>query len=90
MKRKFNQNLSGNKVYHTNSLALVAKNMLCSRLHCQKSFNLILFPYKITGVKRCGQTLKGTPPALILFPVLEDWGEEDREWEDLYPKPLKP
>jgi hypothetical protein len=30
MERELNQNLSGNEVYHTNSLILLVKNMLCS------------------------------------------------------------
>ena len=41
MKRQLNQNLSGNEVYSTNSLILLVKNMLCSRLHGQKGFNSI-------------------------------------------------
>ena len=47
MKRESNQNVSGNEVYFTNSLILLAKNMLCSKLHRQQSFNLILFSRKI-------------------------------------------
>ena len=47
MKREVNQNVSGDEVYYTNSLISLVKNMLCSRLHCQKGFNLIPFLYKI-------------------------------------------
>ena len=36
MKREFNQNLSKNEVDNTNSVVLLIKNMLCSKLHCQK------------------------------------------------------
>ena len=36
-------NLSGNEVDFTNSEILLVKSMLCSKLHCQKGFNLILF-----------------------------------------------
>ena len=39
MKRKLNQNLSGNEVDHTNSSILLVKNMLCRTLHCQKVLN---------------------------------------------------
>jgi hypothetical protein len=35
----FNLKLSGNEVYYTNSLILVVKIMLCSKLHCQKVLN---------------------------------------------------
>ena len=42
MKRESNQNLSGNEVYNTNS-SMLLKNMLCSKLDCQKVFNLIIF-----------------------------------------------
>ena len=41
MKRELIQNLFGNKVYYTNSLILLVNNMLCSKLPCQKDFNLI-------------------------------------------------
>ena len=47
MKNESNQNLSGNEVYHTNSLILLVQNMLCSKLHCQKGCNLIRFSYEI-------------------------------------------
>jgi len=47
MKRDLNQNFSGNEVYYTNSLILLVKNMLFSKLHCQKGFNLNPFSYKI-------------------------------------------
>ena len=42
--------LSGNEVYFTNSLILLGKNMLGSKLHCQKGFNLIPFLYKIAPI----------------------------------------
>ena len=45
MKREIYLNLSGNEVYYRNSLILPVKNMLCSELHRQKGFNLILFSY---------------------------------------------
>jgi hypothetical protein len=48
MKCELNQNLAGNEVYNTNSLISPAKNMLCSKHHCQKGFNLIPFSYKIS------------------------------------------
>ena len=46
MKRELDQNPSGDKVYYTNSLTLLVKNMLCSKLHDQKSLNSISFSYK--------------------------------------------
>ena len=39
------------KFYDTNSSILVVKNMLCSKLDCQKVFNLILFLHKIPEPK---------------------------------------
>ena len=33
--------------YYTNFLILLVKNMLCSNVHDQKSFTLIIFSYKI-------------------------------------------
>ena len=47
MKRDLNSNLSGNQVYYTNSLLLLVKNMLCSKLYRQKGFNLNPFSYKM-------------------------------------------
>ena len=41
MNRELNSNLSGNKVYYTNSSILLEKNMLCNKLHDQKGFDLI-------------------------------------------------
>ena len=35
-----------------NSLILLVKKMLCSKLHFQKGFNLILFSYKIGDIQR--------------------------------------
>jgi hypothetical protein len=34
--KAFKLKLSGNEVDYTNSLILLVKNMLCSKLHCQK------------------------------------------------------
>ena len=42
--------MSGNEVCYTNSLILLVKNMLCSKLHRQKGFNGIPFSYKIQGL----------------------------------------
>jgi len=39
MKRLFNQNLSENEVYYTNSFMPLAKYMLCSKLYDQKVLN---------------------------------------------------
>ena len=41
------KNTSGNEVSYTNSLILLIKMMLCSKLHCQKFFRLQSFSYKI-------------------------------------------
>jgi len=49
IKRESTETLSGNDVYHTNSLILLVKKMLCSKLYCQKGFNSTLFSYKIEG-----------------------------------------
>ena len=38
---------SGNEVYYTNSLILLTKIMLCSKLHCQEFLKLKLFSYEI-------------------------------------------
>ena len=42
-----NLELFGNAVDYTNSLMLLIKNMLCSKLHYQKGFDVILFSHKI-------------------------------------------
>ena len=42
-------------------MRLLVKNMLCSKPHCQKSFEVILFSYKSSDF--CGPTV-GTPPFL--------------------------
>ena len=49
MKWKLYENLSGNEVYYTKSLILLAKNMLYSKIHYQKGFNLNPFLYKIVN-----------------------------------------
>ena len=40
-------NISGNEVYYMHSSIFLVKNMMCSRLHCQKGLNVSLFSYKI-------------------------------------------
>jgi hypothetical protein len=47
MRRELSSNLSGNEVCQTNSLILLVKNMLCSKLHSLKGFDTIMFSYKI-------------------------------------------
>ena len=47
MKWGLHYNFFGNQVYYRNSLILLAKNMLCSKLHYQQAFNIIVFSYKI-------------------------------------------
>ena len=47
MKRVINQNLSGNEVHSTACSLLVISKNLCSKLHCEKGFELVLFSYKI-------------------------------------------
>ena len=39
--------LSSDEVHFTSSSLLLVKNMLCSKIHCQKGLNLIIFSYKI-------------------------------------------
>ena len=48
---KIKFNLFGNEVYYTNSLTLLVKNMLCSKVRCQKAFNLILISYEIRDTR---------------------------------------
>ena len=48
MKGELNQKPSGNEVCYTNSLISLAKNMLCSKIHCQKV--VIQFPFHIRFV----------------------------------------
>ena len=45
LKRDLVRNLSGNDVYRTNSLIILVKNMLCSRLHRQTGVILIIFSW---------------------------------------------
>ena len=47
--KKIRLYISGDEIYFTNSLILLVKNMLYSKLHCQRGFNLILFSCKIWG-----------------------------------------
>ena len=49
MKREFNQKKTGNEVYYTARSLLVMFNNLCSELHRQKDFDLIIFAYKIVA-----------------------------------------
>ena len=50
MKRDINQNVSGNDSHYTAGSSLVALKKSCSKLHCQKRFNLILLPCKIRSI----------------------------------------
>jgi len=52
MQRDLNQDLSGNAICHMNSVILLVKNMLYSKPHRQKGFNLILFSCKVGIVER--------------------------------------
>ena len=40
--------LSGSEVHYTNLSISLVKNMLCSELHSQKAFYLIIFSYKMS------------------------------------------
>ena len=51
MQRELDKKLSGIEVYNTNSSILLVKNMLCSKLHCENGFNLIIFSYKTAGFR---------------------------------------
>ena len=54
MKRELNLNFSGNEVYYTAfSLPVILKNS-CSKLHCQKGFDLVPFSYQ--GVRGSART----------------------------------
>ena len=54
MKREFSWNPSGNEVDYMNSLIRPVKNMMCSKLDCQKGFKLFLFSATILGGLRLG------------------------------------
>ena len=43
MKIQLNQNLSGNEVYYTNSVIVLVKSILCSKVHCHKVLISFLF-----------------------------------------------
>jgi hypothetical protein len=47
--KQFQSELSSNEVFCTSALLLLIKIMLCSKLQCQKVFELKLFSYKIQG-----------------------------------------
>ena len=72
MKRELYENSPGNQVDHTNSFILQVENMPCTKLHCQKGFNLIIFSYEIGRRRRssgCGSagasptTPRAKPPS---------------------------
>ena len=76
---------NGNEVDYMNSWILLAKNMLCSKLHCPKAFNLIPFSCKIVGAGRV-QGLR------FQEQVFEFGGQVSRErvlyWQPAGPNPL--
>jgi hypothetical protein len=47
MERELNSNLSGNEFYFKACSLLVMLKNSCSKLHCQKGFDLVPFSYKI-------------------------------------------
>ena len=57
-------NLSGNEVYYTDSLMLSVKNIVCSKLHCQKGINPILCSYATNRVP-----VPHTPPHRAATPL---------------------
>jgi len=44
---------------------MTVKNMLCSKLHCQKGFNSILFSYKILVPQESSRITGVVPPQLL-------------------------
>ena len=50
MERLSISKISGYEVHYTMSLILLVKIMLCSKLHCQKTFKLKVFSYKISDI----------------------------------------
>ena len=54
MKKELYWNVSDNEFHHSNSSISQVKNMLCSKIHCQKGFNRILFSYKFGETRREG------------------------------------
>ena len=81
MKRGLNQNLSGNQVYYTARPLLVISKNSCSKLHCRKGFNLILFSCGITSVTR---TAAGWSSQRWLSPG----GRREDEEIETYPRTL--
>jgi hypothetical protein len=61
IKRELNQNLSGNEVHYTNSLISQVKNMLCSKLHCQKELDLVPCSYTVCCALHVARHARPTP-----------------------------
>ena len=54
--KKSNENISCNEVYYTACSLLVILKNSCSKVHCQKGFNLIFYSYEIRRKRRWEQT----------------------------------
>ena len=70
MKRELNQNISGNKVYHTNSSILLVKSMLCSKIHHQNDFKSIPFSHKISEAEH-PYLIRRDPPISLRYCLLQ-------------------
>jgi hypothetical protein len=52
LKRLSIEKYSGNQVHHMNSLILLLKIMLCSKLYCKKTFRLNVFSCEMQRTER--------------------------------------
>ena len=81
MNRELNLNLSGNEVYYTNSLISRVKNMLFSKLHCQKGFHLIISSCEISHALQVRRQLGLDLPASSLVRALPDPATGVPQWQ---------
>ena len=77
MKRELNSNLSSDEVCYTNYLFLLVKNMLCSKIHCQKDFDMIVFLHKILEQAHNSEVIQARIQALNLRTIHSLAGDDD-------------
>ena len=66
-------NLSGNEVYYMIFSIILVKSMLCSKLRCQRDFNLIMSSYKVGSSWSSSTT--GSSSLCFFFFMKREWNQ---------------
>ena len=90
IKRRFKGNLSGNEVHYKNSLTILAENMLCSKLHCQKGFELFSFDIRSPPGPLLVVWWTDGSNAKLIAPIPSQWLQYQANGSDFKPMTAMP